>query len=88
MLVPGGRQLSGIYIVPSLPEFGILLPEQRPFDWRTAQTWRHCFTAAGFKVTRLESRTREYIYPAARPLLRQLHGTGATVRTAPLSAAN
>jgi len=84
LLVPGGRQLSGIYIAPSLPEFGILLPEQRPFDWRTAQTWRDCFTAAGFKVTRLESRTREYIYHDARALLRQLHGTGATVRSAPL----
>jgi malonyl-CoA O-methyltransferase len=78
LLAPGGRALSGIYIAPSLPEFGELQPDSRPFPWRTAGEWRAHFVAAGFTVERLESRTRAYFYPDARALLRQLHGTGTT----------
>jgi malonyl-CoA O-methyltransferase len=84
ILRPGGRHLSGIYIAPSLPEFGALMPERRPFPWRAAEAWRESFVAAGFAVSRLELRTREYIYPSARALMRQLHGTGATVTGDPL----
>jgi len=84
LLRPGGRQLSGIYIAPSLPEFGALLPERRPFPWRTADDWRGHFAAAGFGAIRVETRTREYIYPDARALMRQLHGTGATLTGDPL----
>jgi SAM-dependent methyltransferase len=76
---PGGRQLSGIYIAPSLPEFGALLPERRPFPWRTAEAWRESYAAAGFGAIRVETHTREYVYSNARALMRQLHGTGATV---------
>lgn len=86
LLRPGGRHLSGIYISPSLPEFGSIMPERCPFPWRTGEAWRESFLAAGFAVTRLELRTREYIYPSARALMRQLHGTGATVTGDPLSA--
>lgn len=86
ILRPGGRQLSGIYIAPSLPEFGALLPERRPFPWRTAEAWRESYAAAGFGAIRVETHTREYVYPNARALMRQLHGTGATVVGAPLSA--
>lgn len=79
ILRPGGRQLSGIYIAPSLPEFGALMPERRPFPWRTAEAWRESYASAGFSAIRLETHTREYVYPNARALMRQLHGTGATV---------
>lgn len=79
ILRAGGRHLSGIYIAPSLPEFGALMPERRPFPWRTAEEWRESFAAAGFRSIRLETRTREYVYENARALMRQLHGTGATV---------
>lgn len=84
ILRPGGRQLSGIYIAPSLPEFGALMPERRPFPWRTAEVWRESFMAAGFGALRVETHTREYVYPNARALMRQLHGTGATVVGDPL----
>lgn len=84
VLRPGGRQLSGIYIAPSLPEFGALMPERRPFPWRTAEEWRASFEAAGFHAIRQETRTREYVYENARALMRQLHGTGATVVGAPV----
>jgi malonyl-CoA O-methyltransferase len=77
LLKPGGETLSGIYIAPSLPEFRHLLPERQPLQWRTGDEWETCFRLAGFRDVRLESCTREYIYPGARALLRQLHGTGA-----------
>lgn len=84
ILRPGGRHLSGIYIEPSLPELGALMPESRPFPWRTAEAWRDAFAAAGFADVRLEVRTRRHVYPGARAFLRQLHGTGATVMNEPL----
>ncbi|MFH1497417.1 MAG: methyltransferase domain-containing protein, partial [Verrucomicrobiota bacterium] len=84
ILRPGGRHLSGVYIAPSLPEYGSLLPERRPFPWRTAAQWRGFFEAAGFNGVRLETRTVTYVYPRARALLRQLHGTGATLTGDPL----
>ncbi|CAM2883813.1 methyltransferase [Rariglobus hedericola] len=86
LLRPGGRHLSGIYIAPSLPEFGALIPERRPFPWRTADEWSKSFSAAGFTDIRVDTKTREYIYPTARALMRQLHGTGATIVGAPLAA--
>jgi malonyl-CoA O-methyltransferase len=84
VLRPGGRLLSGIYIAPSLPEFGALMPDRRPFPWRTADEWQHSFKEAGFYLIKVETHTREYLYPNARALMRQLHGTGATVMGAPL----
>jgi hypothetical protein len=86
MLRSGGRHLSGIYIAPSLPEFGSLLPERRPFPWRTVDEWRRSFEEAGFGAIEVETHTREYLYPNARALMRQLHGTGATVIGEPVSA--
>ena len=77
-LAPDARVLAGIYIHPSLPEFGELLPDHRPFPWRGADEWVAHFRAAGWTVTRVEDRTRAYHYPDARSLLRQLHGTGTT----------
>jgi SAM-dependent methyltransferase len=77
LLRPGGRVLSGIYIAPSLPEFACLLPGRVPFPWRSADQWQKSFEAAGFAKIRVESCGRDYVYPSARALLRQLHGTGA-----------
>ena len=84
LLKPGGETLSGIYIAPSLPEFARLLPERRPVHWRTEAEWKGFFCAAGFQNVRIETCTREYIYPGARALMRQLHGTGAVLVGDPL----
>lgn len=81
----GGRHLSGIYTAPSLPEFAALMPDRQPLRWRSSTAWGDYFTAAGFRVVRLEELTRGYHYPSARALMRQLHGTGATKTDRPLT---
>lgn len=85
LLRAGGRQLAGIYTAPSLPEFAALMPDRQPLAWRSSEAWRGFFVEAGFGVVRLEELTRSYHYPSARALMRQLHGTGATRTTRPLS---
>lgn len=87
LLKPGGRVLSGIYIDPSLPELGSLLPSSHQFPWRTANEWRTHFADAGFSVNRSETKTCKYIYPSVLTLFRRLHGTGATLPHQPLPGA-
>jgi len=84
LLQPGGRSLSGIYIDPSLPELGSLLPSSHQFPWRTADDWRTHFTDAGFSINRSETKTCNYVYPSVHTLFRRLHGTGATLPQRPL----
>jgi malonyl-CoA O-methyltransferase len=85
LLKLGGRLVSGIYVRPSLPELGSLLPPDRQFGWHTAPAWIEFVNQAGFKVLRSESTTRKYTYPSAFELLRRLRGTGVTLPGKPLS---
>jgi SAM-dependent methyltransferase len=88
LLRPGGRIVCGIYVYPSLPELGILLPDDYQFAWRTSREWSAAFASAGLSVLRQESVTRSYIYPSPLALMRRLHDTGVALskKSLPVSA--
>jgi malonyl-CoA O-methyltransferase len=85
LLRPDGRILCGIYVRPSLPELGMLLPEACKFRWLEANDWAQAFAAAGLKVLRHESLTRRYVYPSPQVMMRRLHDTGVALSHNPLS---
>lgn len=85
LLRPSGHILCGIYIRPSLPELGSLLPENRQFRWRESSEWVAAFAAAGLRVVRHEAVTRRYVYASPQAMMRRLHDTGVTLSPNPLS---
>lgn len=85
LLRPDGRILCGVYVSPSLPELGLLLPETRQFPWLNSDEWVQAFAAAGLKVHRHESLTRRYVYPSPQVMMRRLHDTGVALSHNPLS---
>ena len=85
LLRPQGRLLCGIYIRPSLPELGALLPAAYQFRWLEAEDWVTAFTEAGLHVLRHESLTRRYVYPSPQVLMRRLHDTGVMLSGKSLS---
>ena len=85
LLRPSGRILCGIYVRPSLPELGSLLPEDCQFRWLQSADWVAAFTAAGLRVVRHESLTRRYVYASPQAMMRRLHDTGVALSSKPLS---
>lgn len=79
LLHPQGRILCGIYVRPSLPELGSLLPANRQFRWLDPTDWVSAFADAGMQVLRHETLTRKYIYPSPLKLMRRLHNTGVAL---------
>ena len=77
-LRPGGSLLCGMFISDSLHELRALAPGVSPVRWRTEADYAALFGAAGFRVRRIESRSRIHRYPSARGLFRQLHHSGVT----------
>jgi len=84
LLHPQGRILCGIYVRPSLPELGSLLPDDRQFRWLNSTNWVSAFADSGLKVLRHETLTRKYIYPSPLKLMRRLHDTGVVLSNQPL----
>ncbi|MCC5022428.1 MAG: hypothetical protein J6386_06365 [Candidatus Synoicihabitans palmerolidicus] len=77
--------LCDIYIRPSLPELGSLVPPDYQFQWLDAPQWVNAFQTAGLRVLRHESLSRRYVYPSAQALLRRLHDTGVALPQRTLS---
>ncbi|HEY3754510.1 MAG TPA: methyltransferase [Opitutaceae bacterium] len=79
---PGGRLLAGLFVAPTLPEWDAVVPpgdrlRSRPLYWRTESEWLAAAEQAGWRLLRIESQSRTFIYPSARAFLRSLHASGA-----------
>ena len=69
--------LAGLFVAPSLCEMEQVMPDGGPVCWRDPSEWRSLFERAGFRILRIEHRTRKHRYGSARALWKSLHGTGA-----------
>jgi SAM-dependent methyltransferase len=76
---PDSTLLAGWFIKGTMAEFFDACPEAAPFAWRDAEEWLGLLHAAGWSVTRHETRTFFRRHADARAMLREVHNVGAVV---------